>query len=322
MVLNLIETEEAIKYIKDQFEQLLAEKLALRRVSAPLFVLSNTGLNDQLNGVEKAVTFDAMSAQLEIVQSLAKWKRMALLRYKFNVHEGLYTDMNAIRKDEQLSNIHSYYVDQWDWEKIITKNERTESYLMHTVNQIYEVIKEVEKHVAYRYHMTPTSLPDCITFIDSQTLEDKYPNLSPKEREYAITKTHKAVFIMKIGWPLSSGSAHDSRSPDYDDWLLNGDLLLYHEPLDMALEMSSMGIRVDKDELINQLTQANALDRLGFPYHQSIINQTYPLTIGGGIGQSRLCMFYLKKRHIGEVQASYWPDDMQKQCEDANIQLL
>ena len=323
--LNLIETEVAIKMIKDTFERRLAEQLRLTRVSAPLFLLKNTGLNDNLNGIEKPVSFTSFELnhddEIEIIHSLAKWKRDALHRYGFEKHTGLYTDMNAIRKDEELDNIHSMYVDQWDWEYVISEVDRTLDYFKAIVSKIYNALLDVEFLMIRHYPQLGESiLPDEIFFITSQELEDKYPDLTPKQR--MITKEHKAVCILQIGDILKSGHKHDGRAPDYDDWSLNGDILVYNTQLDDALEISSMGIRVDDKALKEQLTKAHANDRLELPYHQNIINHVLPLSIGGGIGQSRLCMFFLRKAHIGEVQASLWDEDTMKQCADHDIHLL
>ena len=323
-VLNLFDTQVAIKLIKDNFENKLAKKLNLTRVSAPLFVMKSSGLNDYLNGYERPVTFDAFSftGEIEIVQSLAKWKRCALARYEFNEGFGLYTDMNAIRRDEELDAIHSMYVDQWDWEKIITKSQRRMCYLKKVVRNIYSVILSIAKDVTKNYPVLTYDLPDEIYFITTKELEEMYPNLSSKEREYAITKEKKAVFLMQIGLPLSNKLPHDGRAADYDDWRLNGDLLLWHEPLNIALEVSSMGIRVDEVSLIKQLKVKKEMFKLENDYCKSIINKELPYTIGGGIGQSRLCMYFLKKAHIGEVQASLWPEDVVKECKEKNIILL
>lgn len=320
--LNLLETEIAIKKIKDHFERRLSEVLKLTRVSAPLFVKSNTGINDNLNGVEKPVVFHADNQDLEIVHSLAKWKRIALYRYQFACHTGLYTDMNAIRKDEKIDHLHSFYVDQWDWEKVIQKEDRNVSYLQNTVKQIYNVLRETELYIKNEYPILNSHLPEEITFITTQELEDLYPSLTPKERENKICKEKKAVFLMQIGNILKSGQKHDGRSPDYDDFTLNGDILVYNPILDSAFELSSMGIRVDKKALIKQLTQENELHRLKLDYHQMIMNDLLPLTIGGGIGQSRMCMLFLNKKHIGEVQASYWPKEIKEKCEQEGIILL
>ena len=323
-VLNLFDTQVAIKLIKDNFENKLAKKLNLTRVSAPLFVMKSSGLNDYLNGFERPVTFDALSfsGDVEIVQSLAKWKRCALARYEFMVGQGLYTDMNAIRRDEELDAIHSMYVDQWDWEKIITKSQRRMCYIKKVVRNIYSVILSIAKDVNKHYPVLTYDLPEEIYFITTKELEAMYPNLTSKERENAITKDKKAVFLLQIGVPLSNKLPHDGRAADYDDWRLNGDLLLWHEPLNMALEVSSMGIRVDEVSLVKQLKAKNELYKLDNDYCKAIVNQELPYTIGGGIGQSRLCMFFLKKVHIGEVQASLWPEDMVKEMKDKNVILL
>lgn len=321
--LDLFDTEIAIKKLKDFFEDSLARELSLMRVSAPLFVSPETGLNDNLNGIERPVSFDTLDGkQLQIVQSLAKWKRMALYRYDIRDKKGLYTDMNAIRRDEVTDNLHSIYVDQWDWEMKITKEERTREKYMEVVDAIYKVLKETDEFIHTEYDVFKKKLPDKIFYITTQELEDKYPDLSPKEREYQIVKEHGAVSIMQIGGALKSGIPHDGRSPDYDDWSLNGDIVVYHEALDCALELSSMGVRVDKDALLNQLKLANKEDRIPMEYHQAIINEVLPYTIGGGIGQSRLCMFFLEKIHVGEVQSSYWNETIQKECSEKNIQLL
>ncbi|SET76406.1 aspartate-ammonia ligase [Natronincola peptidivorans] len=323
--LKIRETAVAIKEIKDFFERRLAEALNLTRVSAPLFVRPETGLNDNLNGVERPVAFDVKGIEgkeVEIVHSLAKWKRMALHKYGFSPGEGLYTDMDAIRRDEDLDNTHSVYVDQWDWEKIILKEERNTATLKEVVEGIYGVFKATEKHLSEIYpHLRPF-LPEKISFITAQELEDMYPELTGKEREDAITKERGAVFLMEIGDTLKSGNRHDGRAPDYDDWHLNGDILFWYPVLDMALELSSMGIRVDEDALEKQLKLANCEDRKELDYHQMILNKKLPYTVGGGIGQSRICMFFLKKAHIGEVQAAVWPDEMITACEKAEIYLL
>lgn len=307
-LLDFRQTEKAIKLVKYHFEKRLGEVLNLSRVSAPLFVRPETGLNDDLNGIERAVRFDVphIGAEVEVVQSLAKWKRMALKRYGFDIGEGLYTDMNAIRRDETLDHLHSIYVDQWDWEKIIGKEQRTEAVLKETVRKIYAVIKETEKAISWVYSALKPTLPETITFIDSEALLRRYPECTPKEREYLITKEHGAVFLMKIGSVLSDGLPHDGRAPDYDDWGLNGDILVYSDVLDGVIELSSMGIRVDEKSLLSQLKTADAESRLEKPYHQALVKGELPLTIGGGIGQSRLCMFFLRKAHIGEVQSSVW----------------
>lgn len=321
--LSLIETEKAIKLVKDFFERELAKALNLTRVSAPLFVTPESGLNDDLNGIERAVTFDVKSGeQAVIVHSLAKWKRMALHKYDFEIGTGLYTDMNAIRRDEDLSPIHSYYVDQWDWEKIIEKKDRTKETLKDTVKKIFSVLKATEKYITDIYPTLSKKLPEEITFVTSQELEDLYPTLTSKEREHAHAKKCGAIFLMEIGAPLASGNKHDGRAPDYDDWSLNGDILVYNTQLDDALEISSMGIRVNDQVLKEQLSKADALERIDLPYHKNIINHVLPLSIGGGIGQSRLCMFFLRKAHIGEVQASLWDEETMRICEEKGIHLL
>ena len=322
--LNLLDTELAIKFVKDTFERDLADALNLTRVSAPLFVFPKTGLNDNLNGYERRVSFDIKNIkdEVEIVQSLAKWKRNALGRYGFVSHTGLYTDMNAIRRDEDLDTMHSAYVDQWDWEKIIDREDRTEEYLKTTVNKIYNVIKELEIKVSKRFPKLYHELPEEIHFIKSQELLDLYPNLTPAQREYEITKKYKAVFIMQIGNKLSNGEPHDGRAADYDDWALNGDIMLYYDVLDIAFEISSMGIRVDEKSIVSQIKEHNEEYKLENPYVQDVINSRIPLTIGGGVGQSRLCMFMLRKAHIGEVQASVWSEEDLKALKDANITLL
>ena len=323
--LNPRKTQIAIKQIKDYFETKLAEKLNLIRVSAPLFVTPNSGLNDNLTGVEKAVSFEMRkyNEMIEIVQSLAKWKRMALKWYEFNIDEGLYADMNAIRPDEVLDNIHSIYVDQWDWEKIIKRSDRTMEYLVHTVENIYNVFRETEDYISELYSDIFTKkLPKDIKFITSQELEDLYPNETPDEREYLIVKKYKAVFISKIGGTLKSGISHGTRSPDYDDWNLNGDIIFWNPITEEALELSSMGIRVDKEALEKQLKLSGAEERKTLDYHKKLLNEELPYTIGGGIGQSRICMFFLEKKHIGEVQASVWTDQILKECKENNIFLL
>lgn len=320
-----METQRAIKKIKDYFQQELAYDLNLRRVSAPLFVAPETGLNDNLNGVERRVSFtilDMDEKTVEIVQSLAKWKRMALGKYGIKPGHGIYTDMNAIRRDEELDNIHSLYVDQWDWEKVITKEQRTTEYLHETVTTIYNAVKNLGDYVNRLYRDIQTELPNEIYFITSQELEDLYPDKTPKERENLITKAHGAVFIEKIGGTLKSGEKHDGRSPDYDDWELNGDILLWNDVLDIAFEITSMGIRVDSDAMERQLKLAGAEDRKNLSFQSAVLNGELPLSIGGGIGQSRLCMFFLRKAHIGEVQVSVWPKEMDEECRKANIFLL
>ena len=323
--LNLYDTQIAIKTVKDFFQQTLAKRLNLLRVSAPLFVLPQSGLNDNLNGVERPVSFgikEQGDAAAEIVHSLAKWKRYALKRYGFKHGEGLYTDMNAIRRDEDTDNIHSIYVDQWDWEKIISKEERNMDTLKQVVRTLYTALKNTEKYMAIQYDYIEEILPKNITFITTQELEDLYPDLSPKEREYKIVKEKGAVFLMQIGDLLASGEKHDGRAPDYDDWSLNGDILVYYPVLDIALELSSMGIRVDENSLMSQLKKAGCEERAELPFQKAILDRELPYTIGGGIGMSRICMFYLRKAHIGEVQCSLWPDDVMEQAAEHGIQLL
>ena len=313
--LNLHDTQVAIKTVKDFFQQTLAQKLNLLRVSAPIFVDPSSGLNDNLNGVERPVSFDikGMDCNAEIVHSLAKWKRYALKKYGFSVGEGLYTDMVAIRRDEDVDNIHSIYVDQWDWEKIITKEERNVETLINTVRTIYSVLRKTEKYMAVQYDYIEEILPREIAFVSTEELVDMYPDLTPKEREYKIVKEKGAVFLMQVGKKLTNGERHDGRAPDYDDWELNGDILVYYPVLDIALELSSMGIRVDEDSLKEQLKKAGCEERMELPFQKALLNKELPYTIGGGIGQSRICMFFLRKAHLGEVQASVWlPEDLQK----------
>lgn len=324
-VIDFMESQRAIKKIKDFFQEELAYGLRLRRVSAPLFVAPETGLNDNLNGTERTVTFtvkDMGEKTVEIVQSLAKWKRMALGKYNVQPGNGIYTDMNAIRRDEELDNLHSIYVDQWDWEKVIRKEQRNEEYLRKTVTALYTALKNLGDYVNRLYPEIKTIMPNEIFFVTTQELEDMYPDLTPKEREDAITKEKKAVFIMKIGDRLKSGEKHDGRAPDYDDWELNGDIILWNEILDRSFEISSMGIRVDAEAMDRQLKKAGAEDRREMEFHKMILNDELPYTIGGGIGQSRLCMFFLRKAHIGEVQVSIWPEEMIKECSENNIFLL
>lgn len=322
--LGLLDTEIAIKFVKDTFERDLADKLNLTRVSAPLFVFPKTGLNDNLNGYERRVNFDIKNIdfEVEIVQSLAKWKRNALARYKFLPHTGLYTDMNAIRRDEDLDTMHSAYVDQWDWEKIIDRKDRNIEYLKKTVKDIYSVILELEHKVSKVHPHLYYELPEDIYFITSEELLQMYPDKTPQEREYLICKEKKAVFLMGIGGALSNGEPHDGRAADYDDWALNGDILLYYDVLDIAFEVSSMGIRVDEKSIVSQLKTKNEENKMENPYVQDILNSRLPLTIGGGIGQSRLCMFMLRKAHIGEVQASVWDDKDIELLKKHNIVLL
>ena len=323
--LNLHDTQIAIKTVKDFFQNLLSQRLNLSRVSAPLFVDPDSGLNDNLNGVERPVTFDIKEQngrEAEVVQSLAKWKRYALKKYGFSYGEGLYTDMNAIRRDETTDNIHSIFVDQWDWEKIIKKDERTLATLMDTVKIVYKCLRKTEKYMAIQYDYIEEILPHDIFFVTTQELADMFPDNTPKEREYYIAKAKGAVCIMQIGDILENGERHDGRAPDYDDWSLNADIVVYYPVLDIALELSSMGIRVDKKALLSQLKKAGCEERKDLPFQKAIINEELPYTIGGGIGQSRICMFFLRKAHIGEVQSSLWPEDMIAQCEENGIQLL
>ncbi len=322
--LNIRQTEVAIKKVKDFFERDLAIQLNLTRVSAPLFVDAASGLNDNLNGVERPVAFDikGIEGNNEIVQSLAKWKRMALDEYGFLPGEGLYTDMNAIRRDEDTDNIHSVFVDQWDWEKVITAEQRCFDTLKRAVKQIYTSLLHTEIYIAYDYPFLGRLLPEKITFVTSQELEDEYPDLTPKEREYAVAKKYGAVFLMQIGGKLKSGNKHDGRAPDYDDWSLNGDILVYYPVLDIALELSSMGIRVDAETLKHQLEISGCEDRAALPFHKALLENKLPLTMGGGIGQSRMCMFFLRKAHIGEVQSSRWTTEDIKTCKENGINLL
>ena len=308
--LNLKETQIAIKKVKDFFQSQLTAQLNLRRVTAPLFVEPASGLNDNLNGVERPVSFgirEQGDAEVEVVHSLAKWKRMALGRYGFNVGEGLYTDMNAIRRDEDTDNIHSIYVDQWDWEHIIRKEDRNEETLKSFVKSVYEALRVTEKYVANNYDYVKCILPEEIHFITTQELEDRWPDLDSHQREYEAAKEYGAIFLMKIGDLLESGQKHDGRAPDYDDWQLNGDIIVYYPVNDISLELSSMGIRVDEDSLVSQLAKAGCPERAKLPFQKAIIEKKLPYTIGGGIGQSRICMFFLRKCHIGEVQCSIWP---------------
>lgn len=323
-LLDLRQTEVAIKKVKDFFERDLAIQLNLTRVSAPLFVRHSSGLNDTLNGVERPVNFDVKNIcdDAEIVQSLAKWKRHALNIYAFNPGEGLYTDMNAVRRDEDTDNIHSVFVDQWDWEKIIKKEERTLDTLKLTVRRIYRALLHTEYYISYEYSFIKRQLPEEIKFITTQELEDKYPELSPKEREYAAAKDHGAIFIMQIGGKLKSGKIHDGRAPDYDDWSLNGDIIVYYPLLDIALELSSMGIRVDEKSLLVQLEERGCPERADLPFHRELLEGKLPYTIGGGIGQSRMCMFFLQKVHIGEVQSSIWDEATFENCKRHGIELL
>ena len=325
--LDIVATQRAIKGIKDFFQTHLAQALNLKRVSAPLFVQRSSGLNDTLSGVEQPVSFDLHRHRelgpIEIVQSLAKWKRLALYRYGFAEGEGLYTDMNAIRPFEETDNLHSIYVDQWDWERVMKPEERTESYLHDTVRTIFDVLARTEEFMAYHYpEKYKTLLPKAITFVHAQELEDLWPDLLPEEREFRITKDKKAVFIGGIGKKLASGQTHDGRAPDYDDWDLNGDIILWHPVLDRHVELSSMGIRVNAEALRRQLEARDAIDRLELPFHRLLAEGKLPQTIGGGIGQSRICLYFMQKAHIGEVQAGVWPEAMRAACDDHGIHLL
>lgn len=322
--LSLLETEMAIKYVKDTFERILSRNLNLTRVSAPLFVSSSSGINDYLNGTERVIKFQGLylKDEMEIVQSLAKWKRMSLKKYQFIPETGLYTDMNAIRRDEEPDAIHSLYVDQWDWERIIKDTERNLTYLKKIVRKVYKSIYDTLQLVNKKFPILSGELPEKIFFISSQNLENLYPTLAPKERENQICKQYQAVFIYQIGKVLSSGQPHDLRAADYDDWELNGDILVWNNVIKSAFELSSMGIRVDKVSLVKQLRQKNELDKINNEYCQAILNDEYPLTIGGGIGQSRLCMFMLEKAHIGEVQVSMWDKEYLNNLIKKNIKLL
>lgn len=323
--LDLHDTQVAIKTVKDFFQGMLSTRLNLQRVTAPLFVTPESGLNDNLNGVERPVSFDILhqnGRNAEIVHSLAKWKRYALKKYGFNVGEGLYTDMNAVRRDEVPDNIHSIFVDQWDWEKVITKEDRNEEFLKETVRNVYKVLRKTEKFMSIQYDYIEEILPEEIFFITTQELEEMFPEYTPKEREYYIAKAKGAVCIMKIGDLLPSGEKHDGRAPDYDDWELNADIIVYYPVLDIALELSSMGIRVDENSLKSQLKKAGCEERAQLPFQKAILDKELPYTIGGGIGQSRICMFFLRKAHIGEVQCSIWPEDMVKEAVSNGIQIL
>lgn len=319
------ETEIAIKEVKDYFERALAKQLNLTRVSAPLFVWPHSGLNDNLNGVERPVRFGIKEhddAEVEIVHSLAKWKRKALKDYGFSKGEGLYTDMTAIRRDEDTDNIHSIYVDQWDWELIISKKDRNMTTLKSVVRKVYEALRNTEVFINSRHPEIPCILPENIKFITTQELLDKWPELSPKEREHAAAKKYGAVFLMQIGDKLSNGEPHDGRAPDYDDWSLNGDILVYFPLLDISLELSSMGIRVDEDALKSQLKKSGNKDRAKLPFQKAVLKGDLPYTIGGGIGQSRICMYFLKRCHIGEVQSSIWMEEDIKYAADHGVLLL
>lgn len=321
--LSILEKQKYIKFIKDEFEKSLAKALNLTRVSAPILVTKESGLQDDLSGVERKVCFDIkkIGKELEIVQSLAKWKRMALKKYNLGVHSGLYTDMLAIRRDDEMDEMHSIYVDQWDWEKVIDSSDRTISYLQKTVKKIAKAIVNTSEKIK-KYGFTGANICPDVYFISSQKLLDMYPDKTSKEREYLITKEHKTVFIMQIGNNLSDGLPHDLRAPDYDDWSLNGDLFFYHEVLDAAIEISSMGIRVDAEAMQKQLEKSGKMERAEYCFHKSVLSGELPLSIGGGIGQSRLCMLMLGRAHIGEVQASYWDEQTIKNCEKLGIELL
>ena len=324
--LSMRDTQKAIKIVRDTFEDNLAAKLNLERISAPLFVTRKSGINDDLNGVERAVSFDVKempeAGDVVIVHSLAKWKRLALKKYGFLSGEGFYTDMNAIRRDEDMDNLHSIYVDQWDWEKVINREDRNIDYLKNTVKSIINALVDTLDLVKEKFPEVKTEFTRDVFFITTQELEDMYPDLTAKEREKAITKEKQIVFLMQIGGNLKSGKPHDGRAPDYDDWSLNGDILIYSDVLEDVIEISSMGVRVDEKSLDNQLNLANKNERREFDYHKQILNGTLPLTIGGGIGQSRVCMLLLGKLHIGEVQASLWSDEMIKTCAEKNVNLL
>ncbi|GMK39950.1 aspartate--ammonia ligase [Paenibacillus sp. CCS19] len=322
---SLTEVNDAIHLVKLNFEQNLARRLSLKRVSSPLFLESGTGVNDQLNGIEAPVSFQAShidSEKLEIVHSLAKWKRTALGRYDMAPGTGLVTDMRAIRKDEEVGHLHSIYVDQWDWEQVIDRSERHSNKLHDTVRIIYECMKETETEINRNYPLFSNKLPEHITFVTTQELEDRYPNATPKQREDLIAEQFKAVFIGQIGGALKSGMKHDGRSPDYDDWQLNGDIVVWNPLLQSAFEISSMGIRVDEEALLSQLELAGNMDRIHLNFHRAVLERRLPYSIGGGIGQSRLCMFLLEKAHIGEVQHSVWPKRMRELCELRNVRLL
>lgn len=322
--LSLRETQHAIKYIKDVFQQALSFALTLDRVTAPLIVRKGSGINDDLNGVERKVDFSIkeIDDDAEVVQSLAKWKRMALYRYGYNVGEGIYTDMNAIRRDDDTDNLHSIFVDQWDWEKVISREQRNVEFLKEAVRSIVKAVVYTKRKVSLRYPQLKDTICEEPFFITTQELENMYPDKTSKERERLIAKEHGTVFLMQIGGLLASGQKHDGRAPDYDDWALNGDLIFWDEVLDTSIEISSMGIRVDEASLKTQLAECGAEDRMKYDYHKMIADGTLPLTIGGGIGQSRLCMFLLEKAHIGEVQSSIWPKDMIEKCAESGITLL
>ena len=322
--LNLRETQRAIKFVKDTFQRELAGALNLDRISAPVILEGDSGLNDDLNGVERKVSFSMLHVEgsAEVVQSLAKWKRMSLYRYGYGPGEGIYTDMNAIRRDDLADNTHSIFVDQWDWERVIWPEDRNEDFLKNTVRAIVDALSRTKDLLRARYPVLKRGIPKEVFFITTQELEDLYPALSPKEREDRITKEKGVVFLMQIGDRLRSGAPHDGRAPDYDDWHLNGDILIWDEVLDRALEVSSMGIRVDSAAMDRQLSLAGADERRQYPFHRMVLDGTLPLTIGGGIGQSRICMLLLERAHIGEVQSSVWPAEMVSACRELNIFLL
>lgn len=322
--LSVLETQSIIRSLRHKFEESLCDALNLSRVSAPLFVKKGSGLNDDLNGVERPVSFDILQTgeTVEVVHSLAKWKRMALGKYGFALHTGLYTDMNAIRRDEVTDNVHSLYVDQWDWEKVISREDRNEEYLKDTVRRIYAAVLITADYIERKYSFLDNYLPREISFVSTYELENEYPNLTPKERENMAAKKYGAIFLSQIGGRLKDGSKHDGRAPDYDDWTLNGDIIVYNRVTDSAFEISSMGIRVDEKSLVSQLEAENASDRLELPFHKALIEGRLPLTIGGGIGQSRLCMLLLQKAHIGEVHASVWPKEETEKCRESGIELL
>lgn len=324
--LSVRDTQKAIKLVRDTFEDKLAAALNLERISAPLFVTADSGINDDLNGVERAVSFDVKNmpeaGNAVIVHSLAKWKRLALYNYSFSAGEGLYTDMNAIRRDEELDNLHSIYVDQWDWELVITREQRNVDFLKSIVVKIVNALCDTLDDVKKAFPEVTTTLKREVFFVTTSELEEMYPSLTPKEREKAVTKEHKTVFLMKIGGKLKNGKPHDGRAPDYDDWSLNGDILFYSDVLEDSFEISSMGIRVDSASLEAQLSESGKTERLAYEYHKLILNDTLPLTVGGGIGQSRTCMLLLGKEHIGEVQASLWPEKMKEECLKKGVKLL
>ena len=323
--LSVIETEIAIRDLRRHFEESLCNALSLIRVSAPLFVMPDTGLNDNLSGTERPVTFDIPDLggkHAEIVHSLAKWKRYALGKYGFPINEGMCTEMNAIRREEITDNTHSIYVDQWDWEKAISREQRTTETLRETVRSIYGALKQTETFIHSRYSKLCPLLPENITFVTSQEMEDAMPNASPEEREYAFAKKYGSIFVTQIGKVLNSGKKHGGRAPDYDDWELNGDIIVYYRLLDIAVELSSMGVRVDENSLKRQLTEVDGLERLKLPYHKAIMNGELPFSVGGGIGQSRVCMVLLQKAHVGEVQCGVWRDDTLAECEKRGIELL